>query len=161
MKKELLLSDEFLLDALTWEGINHRYPVPLPKEVAEVGLDRKYICSLYGGCRRGTFIKPHADWLEWHGLDDWMYLTTEFAPHAPTKPGHSGLFFSCNRARNTWPPNIEKPRRLFVRLAHSQWVYMGQYKMAPGLSLTTDVWKKQKDEVRLTPSQRGLTTAHG
>ncbi|EJF60031.1 hypothetical protein DICSQDRAFT_171518 [Dichomitus squalens LYAD-421 SS1] len=150
VKEEMLLSDEFLLDALTWEGLNHRYPVPLPEGVAEFGLSRKYICSLYGGCRRGTFIKPGDEWLGWHGLDDWVYLTMEFAPHAPTKPGRSGLFFACNRATETWPPEINKPRRLFVRLAHSQWVYMGQYRMAPGLSLTADAWKQQKDQVRRT-----------
>ncbi|RDX48548.1 hypothetical protein OH76DRAFT_1307337, partial [Lentinus brumalis] len=146
---ELLLSDEFLLDALTWEGINHRYPIPVSPEIANQGFSRPYISHLYGGSLRATFPSPSPDMLEWHGLDDWVFLNLEHCPHAPTRPGYSGLHFSQHRARGTWE-KLRAPLRTFVKLASSQWVYMGQYRLVPGKSLTTTAWMEQKPEVRKT-----------
>lgn len=145
MKKELLLSDEFLLDALTWEGINYKYPIPLPKEVAECTLNRKYISHLYGGNIQETFPTPRDEMVELHGLDDWMFLSLDFNPHAPTRPGHSGLFFSEEgRATKPWP-TIE---RTFILVQSGKWMYMGQYKMEPGITLSTELWRQQKRSVR-------------
>ncbi|RPD55120.1 hypothetical protein L227DRAFT_579938 [Lentinus tigrinus ALCF2SS1-6] len=149
IKKELLLSDEFLLDALTWEGINRRYPIPVPQEIAERGFSRPYISHLYGGNLRATYPSPSPDMLEWHGLDDWAFLNLNYCPHAPTRPGYSGLHFSSYRARDTWE-KLATPLRTFVKLASSRWVYMGQYQFAPGKSLTTTAWMEQRPEVRKT-----------
>ncbi|KAI0751854.1 hypothetical protein C8Q80DRAFT_1119490 [Daedaleopsis nitida] len=149
VKKELLLSDEFLLDALTWEGISHRYPIPVSREVAEYGFARAYISSVYGGNTQATCPHPSKKMLARHGLDDWMFLTLDFNPHAPTKPGCSGLFFCWGRAEDDW----HNVMRTFVRTKASRWVYMGQYQMKPGKSLTTDTWKQQKEVVRRTWAQ--------
>ena len=133
VKKELLLSDEFLLDALTWEGINHRFPVSLPKEIAEKPFTRRYISNMYGGGTEDTFPHPRKDLLDLHGFKHWAFLSLEYNPHAPTKPGHSGLFFKSERALEGWR---EEVMRIFVRFGPAKWVYMGQYKMQPGISLT-------------------------
>ncbi|TBU48771.1 hypothetical protein BD309DRAFT_987034 [Dichomitus squalens] len=74
IKEELLLSDNFLLNALTWEGINHRYPIPVPKEIAEFGYRRDYISHLYGGCPQDVYPRVDPDKVEWHGIDDWAFL---------------------------------------------------------------------------------------
>ncbi|TBU48768.1 hypothetical protein BD309DRAFT_997395 [Dichomitus squalens] len=145
VKKELLFNDEFLLDALTWEGINHKYPIPLPKEIAECRLRREYISHLYGGNPLATTPEHGKDMLAWHGLNDWLFLTLDFNPHAPTKPGHSGLFFTSYGAPS-WP-GIQ---RTFVRVVSGRWVYMGQYTMEPGVSLSAEAWKQQKTSVRKT-----------
>ncbi|KAI1792605.1 hypothetical protein LXA43DRAFT_1131719 [Ganoderma leucocontextum] len=145
VKKELLLDDDFLLDALTWEGINYRYPIPLPKEVSEFQFKREYISHLYGGNTQETFPTPRKEMREWHGLKDWAFLSLDYNPHAPTKPGHSGLFFSSHRAEEEWCQDIH---RTFVRVASGKWVYMGQYKMEVGVSLTAESWKQQKQTVR-------------
>ncbi|KAI0751876.1 hypothetical protein C8Q80DRAFT_604142 [Daedaleopsis nitida] len=147
VKEEYLLNDEFLLEAYTWEGINHRYPIPVPKAIAEYGFHRPYIHKLYGGNPRDTFPKIGKEWLKWHGLDDWAFLSLAFEPHAPTRPGYPGLHFSSLRARESWE-GTARPLRTFVRVRDHKWVYMGQYKYSPGRSLTTDAWKQQKQQVR-------------
>ncbi|TFK85872.1 hypothetical protein K466DRAFT_493914, partial [Polyporus arcularius HHB13444] len=110
---------------------------------------RYYISNLYGGSTQTTFPKISDYRVAWHGLADWAFLTLEFNPHAPTRPGHSGLFFSPRKAWDGWH-GTQRPLRTFVRLAESKWVYMGQYKFEPGISLTSDEWKKQRDKVRST-----------
>ena len=129
---------------MTWEGINYKYPVPLPKEVAEYRLHRGYISHLYGGNTQETGPTPAADKLEWHGLADWIFLTLDLNPHAPTRPGHSGLFFKSYKADRDW----DEIRRTFIRVAPGRWVYMGQYKYEAGVSLTTDTWEQQRPGVR-------------
>lgn len=146
VKKESQFSDEFLLGALGWEGINHRYPIPVPKDIAEFGFSRFYISNMYGGSMQSTFPKISEDRVSFHGVGDFAFLTLEFNPHAPTRPGHSGLFFSPRRAWYGWHGTL-RPMQTFVRLSESKWVYMGQYKFVPGISLSSDEWKKQKDKV--------------
>ncbi|KAM5530167.1 hypothetical protein V8D89_016169 [Ganoderma adspersum] len=149
VKEELLLSDAFLLAALTWEGINHRHPVPLPKHIAEFGFSRAYISHLYGGNPQDVFPPPHKDKVAWHGLNDWAFLSLELNPHAPTRPGFSGLYFTMDRAaacdeRET----LRQVKRTFVRLAPNRWIYLGQYTFTPGVSLTTALWTEQRIQVR-------------
>ncbi|KAI0686135.1 hypothetical protein C8Q76DRAFT_761790 [Earliella scabrosa] len=157
IKKELLFNDEFLLNALTWEGINYRYPISLPAEISERGFRRAYIASLYGGNIQETFPHPRKDMLEWHKLDDWMFLTLDYNPHAPTRPGFSGLFFSGGRAVDNWTAI----QRTFVRLKPSHWVYMGQYRMRAGTSLTSTLWKEQTEIVKRTWARGFLTKEWG
>ncbi|RDX48547.1 hypothetical protein OH76DRAFT_1383565 [Lentinus brumalis] len=147
VKKELMLSDEYLLDALTWEGINHRFPIPVPRDIAECPLPRAYISNLYGGGLQDTFAQPRAELVAWHGLRHWAFWTLDWNPHAPTRPGFSGLLFTVGKAQD----DLKEVRRTFVRVAPGKWVYMGQYKMRPGKSLTAESWKQQKE----------LSVAHG
>ncbi|RDX48530.1 hypothetical protein OH76DRAFT_660464 [Lentinus brumalis] len=121
VKKESQFSDEFLLGALGWEGLTHRYPISLPKKISEYGFSRYYISNLYGGSTQTTFPKISDYRVAWHGLADWAFLTLEFNPHAPTRPGHSGLFFSPRKAWDGWH-GTQRPLRTFVRLAESKWV---------------------------------------
>ena len=96
-----------------------------------------------------TFPQPRKDMIEWHGLDDWAFLTLEYNPHTPTRPGFSGLFFTGAKAGDDWMTS-EDVLRLFVRTKPSNWVYMGQYKMTPGPSLTSHLWKEQADIVSIS-----------
>ncbi len=144
VKKELMLSDEYLLDALTWEGINHRFPIPVPRGIAECPLPRAYISNLYGGGLQDTFAQPRAELVAWHGLRHWAFWTLDWNPHAPTCPGFSGLLFTVGKAQD----DLKEVRRTFVRVAPGKWVYMGQYKMRSGKSLTAESWKQQKELVR-------------
>ncbi|KAI0717604.1 hypothetical protein C8T65DRAFT_641122 [Cerioporus squamosus] len=159
VKKELLLSDEYLLDALTWEGINHRFPIPVPPDIAEHPLPRAYISHLYGGGLQETFVHPREELVQWHGLRHWAFWTLDWNPHAPTRPGYSGLLFSVGKARDD--SDTRPVRRTFVRVAPGKWVYMGQYKMGPGKSLTADTWRQQTDLVRRTWAKEILTRNWG
>ena len=139
----------FLLDALTWEGINHRHPVPLPKPIAEFGFSRAYISHLYGGNPQDVFPPPSRDKVEWHGLDDWAFLSLEWNPHAPTRPGCSGLYFTMDSAATCDErATLEQVKRTFVRLGPNRWIYLGQYAFTPGVSLTAALWTEQRIQVR-------------
>ncbi|KAI0717605.1 hypothetical protein C8T65DRAFT_737930 [Cerioporus squamosus] len=142
VKKELLLNDEYVLDALTWEGINNRYPIPVPPDIAEYPLPRAYIHNLYGGGHQLTFPESSKEFVEWHGLRDWAFLTLEWNPHAPTRPGVSGLFLSGAGAAID---DIQDILRTFVRVRSGKWVYMGEYRFRPGKSLTVESWKQQPE----------------
>ncbi|KAI0368405.1 hypothetical protein BV20DRAFT_998653, partial [Pilatotrama ljubarskyi] len=141
--KAEMLSDEALLDALTWEGMNYRYPIPVPPEIANYPLRRDYISNLYGGNIQETAPRPRKDLLEWHGLDDWFFLSLDYNPHAPQKPGFSGLFFGGNHSG----VHVE---RTFVRMAPGRWVYMGQYRVEPGKALSREAWHTLTPNVRRT-----------
>ncbi|KAI0686140.1 hypothetical protein C8Q76DRAFT_636383 [Earliella scabrosa] len=149
IKKESQLSDDFLLSALTWEGINRRYPIPVPREISEYRFKRKYISHLYGGNPQAEFPKPADEKVGWHGINDWQFITTDFNPHAPTRPGYSGLYFSQEKAADDWDESM-RVHRLFVQFPSNTWVYMGQYKMSPGRTLGTAEWKAQPETVRRT-----------
>ncbi|TFK78323.1 hypothetical protein K466DRAFT_657153 [Polyporus arcularius HHB13444] len=141
VKKELMLSDEYVLDALTWEGINHRFPIPVPPDVAECPFPRAYISNLYGGNLQATFPRLNPDF---------AFLTLEWNPHAPTRPGVSGLFFEGTRHA---VDDMKDVLRTFVRVRSGKWVYMGQYMFRPGKSLTAESWKQQSEVVRRTWAQ--------
>ncbi|RPD55130.1 hypothetical protein L227DRAFT_510593, partial [Lentinus tigrinus ALCF2SS1-6] len=147
IKQEALLSDDFLQEALGWDAIAHRYPIPLPKALAEHKFHRHYIHSLYGGNQQDVFVTPSADKVAWHGVDDFSFLSLDYNPHAPTRPGYSGLYFSSSRAEE---PEFARLRRVFVRTRKTpaEWMYMGQYRFEAGMSLTGEKWRQQKEKVR-------------
>ncbi len=144
VKAEMQLSDEVLLDALSWEGLNHRYPIPVPPEIAEFPFRRDYISSLYGGNTQDLYPKIGKEHLEWHGLEDWAFLSLAYNPHVPTRPGYSGLSFGGGWRRG------ERVERVFVGIGPCKWVYMGQYKVKIGKPLTTTAFKAQKPIVSLS-----------
>lgn len=156
VKAEMQFSDEVLLDALTWEGINNRYPIPVPQDIAEFPFRRDYISSLYGGNTRETFPKIAKKHLEWHGLDDWAFHSLAYNPHVPTRPGYSGLAFGGSGGLAAEPDG--RVDRVFVGIGPCEWVYMGQYRVQIGKPLTTTAFKAQKPIVSLSSLQRSMTT---
>ncbi|KAI0751871.1 hypothetical protein C8Q80DRAFT_1097891, partial [Daedaleopsis nitida] len=144
--QKLLQSDDFLLRVLGWDMINHRYPIPVPRDISRYGFTRDFISDQYGGSTQSTCPKIGKRSLDQHGLDDWMFLTLEWNPHVPTKPGFPGLLFSFGRETDEW----KKIQRVFVRVQTdpAQWVYMGQYQMKVGTSLTAADWWSQKEQSR-------------
>lgn len=151
VKAEMQFSDEVLLDALSWEGINYRYPIPVPQDIAEFPFRRDYISSLYGGSKLDRSPTIAKERLEWHGLDDWAFLSMAYNPHVPTRPGYSGLEFGGGGGRDG------RVDRVFVGIGPCNWIYMGQYKIQIGKPLTTTAFKAQKPIVSLSSSPRYIT----
>ena len=94
VKQEAFLSDDFLHEALGWRAINHRFPIPLPKEIAEYKFHRHYIHNLDGGSQQDVFVTPSVDKVQRHGVGDFSFLSLDYNPYVPTRPGYSGLYFS-------------------------------------------------------------------
>ncbi|KAK0448079.1 hypothetical protein EV421DRAFT_1706116, partial [Armillaria borealis] len=121
------------------------HEVPLDHDVRDVVVDRRFMSKVYGGNPQETFPQVAQKFLREHHMDDFMYLNLNMNPHAPQVPGAPGLFFDADVPVDA----LSKIRRVFSRINSKQWEYMGQYKMEPVASLTTDEWKQQRKTVRL------------
>ncbi|KAI0352473.1 hypothetical protein OH77DRAFT_1409104 [Trametes cingulata] len=60
-------------------------------------------------------------------------MTLDYNPHAPQKPGYTGLQF------DDYYPDVYV-RRTFVRIESGRRLYLGQYQSEPGKALSTEVW---------------------
>ena len=137
--KDLTLS----LDTV-WERLNsighELYPIPLDESISRISVTREFISHLYGGNTQQTFPKIKDSRLATHGLDDFMFPNLSYNPHAPEIPGAPGLFFTSRSAGKEWP----EVQRVVSRLQSGEWLYVGQYKLAPVESLTKEEWAAQK-----------------
>ena len=105
-------------------------------------VSREFISAIFGGNCQQTFPQISSARLAEHGLNDWMFITLDFNPHAPEFVGAPGLFFVAREAVG----DIET-QRVFVRMDASKWLYVGQYELIPSYSLTVEEWSTQKDIV--------------
>jgi hypothetical protein len=124
-------------------SIGHEpYPIPLDEPIAGVTVTREFLAFLYGGNTQQTFPSIAAEKFEVHGLDDFMYPNLDFNPCAPQRPGAPGLFFkaACGQPADDWPT----VQRVITRIDSNVWHYVGQYKMAPSVSLTKEEWAREK-----------------
>ncbi|KIJ50967.1 hypothetical protein M422DRAFT_65583 [Sphaerobolus stellatus SS14] len=88
--------------ALSPESVNHRldaigldpYPVTLPDSIRLSTVSRDWMSYTFGGSSQGMY--PPIDKSRFtHGIDNFCYLTYDYNPVAPKRPGYPGLQFSC------------------------------------------------------------------
>ncbi|KAH9949174.1 hypothetical protein B0H21DRAFT_820363 [Amylocystis lapponica] len=138
-------------------GLKEPYRIALDKDTIDFPHHRYHIRDLYGGSAVSTFPDISEERVALHGLADFAFLSLDYNPHAPTKPGHSGLFFSSSPASGQWS-TIE---RVFVRVHSGIWIYCGQYKMRPSWSLATGEFKEQDEKVKKTWCRQILVKGWG
>jgi len=107
----------------------------------------------YGGNTQDTIPDIGASHLQAHGLDDFMYLSLDFNPNAPTFPGFPGFFSSMGPSDGQSWPTIQ---RTFIRKAPNKWLYIGQYELSPAMSLTPEEFELQPAKVKNTWSWKIL-----
>ncbi|TFY68478.1 hypothetical protein EVG20_g3536 [Dentipellis fragilis] len=123
------------------------FPIALDPAIRNAGVSRDFMSAVYGSSPQGTFPTISPDKLAMHGLNDFMYINTEFNPFAPQEPGETALFFIAGLIDGkVWPPLS----RVFVKKEVGQWVYMGQYKVEEMQPLSAEEWLLQSDIVRNT-----------
>ncbi|KAH9949163.1 hypothetical protein B0H21DRAFT_156507 [Amylocystis lapponica] len=132
-------------------GLVTPFHIALDEETLQFLHHRYHIRDLYGGNSQQTLPQVSAERVALHGVNDFAFLRRDYNPHAPTKPGHSGLWFS-SAAAGKWP----KIQRVFVRMRSGLWIHCGFYKLKPSWSLTTDEFKKQEKKVKETWCRRIL-----
>lgn len=123
----------------------------LDQATREVVVTRHFISATYGGNMEETFPSPARKFLDVHGMDDWMFLPTEYQPEAPLLAGAPGLWFCINPDHH-----IQQTKRVFVKAVPevgpkaSVYQYMGMYKVAPAtpLHLTVVEYATQSAKVR-------------
>ncbi|KZT23207.1 hypothetical protein NEOLEDRAFT_1136835 [Neolentinus lepideus HHB14362 ss-1] len=120
--------------------------IELDESIRNTTVSRHFMTNYYGGNTQSTFPDIARSRSDQHGLTDFMYVNLNLNPYAPKVPGDSGLWFNPGVAGD----NIEWPGiwRVFVRLASSKWLYVGQYKMIPAPPLTIDEWKSQSEAMK-------------
>jgi hypothetical protein len=123
------------------------YNVSLEDDLKFQTFPRQFFSSQYGGNGVATFPTIAKEFLDIHGLDDWMFPNLQWNPHGPEIPGYAGLFFEVEGVIN--PRNdSDSVYRVIVRLHKGpQWQYVGQYVLINVPSLTSDEWKAQSLQV--------------
>ncbi|KAH0833093.1 hypothetical protein J3R83DRAFT_12085 [Lanmaoa asiatica] len=118
------------------------FDLKVPSDILDTTTTRDVTTRIWGGCRLATFPKIGRRFT--HGLDDFMYTSLLYNPHAPHWPGSPGLIFKFRDDGQEWP----KIMRLIVRLRDNAWQYMGQYKLTAAHPLTLDEWNAQSFKVK-------------
>ena len=118
------------------------FDLELPQDILDATTTRDFTTRTWGGSRLATFPKIGKEFT--HGLDDFMYISLLYAPHAPRWPGSPGLIFKFKDDGQEWP----KIMRLIVRLRDNAWQYMGQYKLTAAPPLTPEEWNAQSHKVK-------------
>lgn len=116
----------------------------------ETMVTRFFMSSEYGGNMQETFPRPRKKFLDKHGMDDFMFLPTEYQPEAPQLPGAPGLWF-CTTAGE----DLVGTLRVFVKVIlaagskKSVYQYQGMYEVhaANPPSLTVQEWCDQPPRV--------------
>jgi hypothetical protein len=121
------------------------YPIDVDDDVRWGTVSRLFLSQKYGGNPQETFPAIRKALLDQHGLNDWMFPSKLYNPHAPEVPGAPGLFFECydGRGESRWPGT----HRVIVRLEQSQWLYVGHYELSDAEPLTRMEWLSQGDKV--------------
>ncbi|KAF9475824.1 hypothetical protein BDN70DRAFT_883214 [Pholiota conissans] len=113
----------------------------------EITVTRLFMASTYGGNMQATFPRPSQEFLDIHGMDDFMYLPTEYQPEAPQLPGAPGLWL-----RPGSRGDLEGQQRVFSKIIlaggakmGSRYQYQGQYEVraANPPTLTVQEWRNQ------------------
>lgn len=99
-------------------------------------VTRALMGHLYGGGQQTMFPNPSSHKLK-NGFDNLGFINRKLNPYAPTRPGHTGLFFVLNPL---WTGHMTK--RLFVQLGKSRWLYLGLYQFIPVQPLSVDEFQQ-------------------
>lgn len=131
--------------------------ITLEKSIRDEAVSRKFMSHQYGGSSQATSPNISKKFLEKHGLNDWLYLSLDYHPHAPQVPGAPGLFFSVGD-----PGVWEGESRVFTRITQNPalWQYMGQYELTSAPSLTKEEWHEQPHKAFFFISLRSKTLTH-
>ena len=123
----------------------------LDQATREVVVTRHFISATYGGNMKETFPRPAPEFLNAHGMNDWMFLPTEYEPEAPLLAGAPGLWL-CLRPDH----DIQQIKRVFVKAVPEEgprvtvYQYMGMYKITPAtpVYLSAGEYAAQSAKVR-------------
>ena len=126
----------------------------LPQATREVAVSRLFVSTTYGGNMQATFPSPARKFLDVHGMDDFMFLPTEYQPEAPLLPGAPGLWFCIDPGYAS--DLFEKMRRVFVKVVPvvgskaSVYQFMGMYELRPAVPpyLTVEEYAAQSAQAR-------------
>lgn len=110
-------------------------------------VTRAFMSNVYGGSPQTAFPRPSADKIAEHGMNDFMFMNTDFQPQAPEVPGAPGLWFNPNengdigKFRVFTKINMAKP--------NNKWLYVGQYdvRLANPSRLSMQEWRAQPTAV--------------
>ena len=121
------MSRKFLRDRITLIGLDvQSHYMTIDKTSQEATVSRQAMSARYGGSTQSRCPRIGRAALARHGMDDFMYLNNEMQPVAPSVPCAPGLFIGREGSQDT-----TGVKRQFTRLGPNEWLYVGQYELAP------------------------------
>ena len=140
IKKDSQFGFDTVHDRLRKAGADSWYQIDLPQELQYFTFQRMHLVYLYGGSFVSTMPDISDERFNRHGIDNFMFLTLEFNPHAPVIPGAPGLAFTDGEPGRVY--------RIFTPWKGDHtWGYMGDYECISTPPLTVEEFKIQKPEV--------------
>lgn len=151
MKTDLALNPNTIRDRLKPIGldIQDQY-FTIDQATREAMVTRLFMSAEYGGNPVKTFSTPKESFLRRHGMNDFMYVNTDYQPHAPEVPGAPALWFDCEVATIAY---INKRTLTKIQDTESEhndkWLYVGHYDDMPADPpfLTVEEWEAQLPKV--------------
>ncbi len=140
-KSAYSLSKKFLRDRIKPIGLDvQSHYMTIDKISQEATVSRQAMSARYGGNTQSRCPRIGRAALERHGMDDFMYLNNEMQPVAPSVPCAPGLFIGREGSQDT-----TGVKRLQTRLNYNEWLYVGQYEIAPSDPpyMTPEEWQDQ------------------
>jgi hypothetical protein len=146
-KEGVSFSADTVYTRLTEAGISMKlYPIDCGQRLWNTKVSREFMSDQWGGNMQASFPPIGKDKLPEHGLNDFMYLSDEFHPAAPRRPGAPGVWIDESAGNVDW----EGIKRVFSKIQASPalWTYQGQYELRHARSLTTEEWDAMAPSVR-------------
>ncbi|EPQ59785.1 hypothetical protein GLOTRDRAFT_119736, partial [Gloeophyllum trabeum ATCC 11539] len=151
-EETVLFDDESIKSRMSVINFAH-YNVTLEETIRNFTVKRAFMSKVYGGSSQETFPSISPEKVAVHGRENFAYMTLEWNPYAPRRPGRPGLFFGHGNAFEHEGPGVLD---VFVRIqSHSdpQWRYNGLYEFIASPSLTPAEWAIQSPVVKRTWAQ--------
>lgn len=106
----------------------------LDPEIGRLAVHRRLLSQNFGGGLQETFTQPAPHFVAAHGITSkWVYPKLTVNPHAPTIPGHPGLFFSLNEM-------VQQRYYTVSGLGTNQWLFLGIYSLFESGPLSVAEW---------------------
>ena len=108
-------------------------------------VTRLWMSDHYGGNPQGGCVS--VDTKKWtHGIKHFNYMTYNYNPDAPRRPGAPGIMFGCYGDN---PDSFHKEPILIRSTHEALWLYMGFYECTPSTPLTKEEWRARPAKVCL------------
>lgn len=150
-REPIELTNDTIISRISAAGISFDlFPIAFPKADQDVMVSRAFMAAYWGGSSQDTWPKIGKKNLARHGLNDFMYMPSDYQPIAPQVPGAPGLWLNIGSDIREWDGGVKRVFTKITSKPRALWLYQGQYEFKLAKELTREEWARQTPKVRNT-----------